>query len=79
MKPTFADVQGIAADLFEVPADQLPPDASPEKVETWDSVQHLNLIVTLEEKYGVQFAPEEIDGMKSLGQIASMLEQKVGQ
>lgn len=39
-------------------------------------MQHLNLVLALEERFDVHFSPEEIEGMHSLGSIAAMLEGK---
>ena len=71
-------VQGIAADVLMIPEEQVGPQSSPESIENWDSVQHLSLVLALEERFGVQFDPEEIDQMRSIGQIAALLENKVG-
>jgi len=48
-------------------------DSSPETVENWDSVQNLNLVLALEEEYGVQFAPEDLDQVKTLGSLARIV------
>ena len=71
------EVRTIAADTFGVDARTLSAHSSPEQVEAWDSVQHLNLVLALESKYGVQFEPEEMERMKDLGQIAALLGTKI--
>ena len=73
----LGEVCGIAADVFAVDAKTLSAGSSPEQVEAWDSVQHLNLVLALEGKYGVQFEPEEMERMKSLGAIAALLGAKL--
>ena len=70
-------VRVIAADVLAVDAKTLNADSSPEQVEAWDSVQHLNLVLALEEKYGIQFEPEEMEGMNNLGRIAALLAAKI--
>jgi len=71
------EVRGIAADVFQVDAKLLSAASSPDQVERWDSIQHLNLVLALEGKYGIQFEPEEMQRMKNLGEIASLLEDKI--
>lgn len=71
------EVRGVAADVFAVEAGTLDARSSPEHIETWDSVQHLNLVMALEGKYGIQFEPEEMERMKNLGEIASLLRNKL--
>jgi acyl carrier protein len=78
MSPDLLDeVRGVAADVFAVDARALHADSSPERVEAWDSVQHLNLVLALEARYDIQFEPEEMDRMKTLGMIAELLESKM--
>jgi acyl carrier protein len=69
-------VRGIAADVLQVRQGSLSAESSPQSVESWDSVQHLNLVLALEEQFGVQFEPDEMDSMKSIGAIAGVLSAK---
>jgi acyl carrier protein len=71
-------VREIASDLFNVPAQQLGPDSSPDTVPDWDSVQHLNLVLTLEQKFNVQFGPEDIEQMRTLSAIADLVGKRMG-
>ncbi|HET7207535.1 MAG TPA: acyl carrier protein [Terriglobales bacterium] len=70
-------VRGIASDLFAVPAEKITPDSSPESIDTWDSIQHLNLVLALEEKFGLQLSPEEIEQMHTIGDVAETVETKL--
>jgi acyl carrier protein len=70
------EVRIIAADVFAVDAKTLNAGPSPEQVEAWDSVQHLNLVLALEGKYGIQFEPEEMEEMSNLGRISALLAAK---
>ena len=72
-------IRGIAADILEVPAASITTESSPESVASWDSVRHLNLVLALEEEFGLQLDPEEIDRMHSIGEIVAALEGKVPQ
>lgn len=76
--PTFERVRGIVADVLRVPADQISRQSSPETLATWDSVQHLNLILALEQEFTLQFEPEEMDEMSSVDHILAILERKLG-
>lgn len=77
MNSTFERVQAIASDIFGVPAGKITADSSPESIEKWDSMQHLNLVLAIEEKFGVQLAPEEIEEMRSIGVAAAVVEKKL--
>jgi acyl carrier protein len=72
---TFEQVRNIASDIFSVPPDKITAESSPETIENWDSMQHLNLVLALEEKFGVQLDPEDIEQMKSIGAVAALVEK----
>jgi acyl carrier protein len=74
----YERVRRVAADVFQLTPDGVERSSSPETIEAWDSVQHLNLILALESEFDVQFEPEEFEGMKSVGQITDLIESKGG-
>jgi acyl carrier protein len=74
---TFEQVRGIASDLFAIPPDRITASSSPETIESWDSTQHLNFVLALEEKFGFQLSPEEMEQMRSLGEIVKLVESKL--
>jgi acyl carrier protein len=41
-------------------------------------VQHLNLVLAIEEEYGFQFLPEEMDQAKTVGCLARLVSAKRG-
>lgn len=71
-----SQVKEIVADLFNLPADQVNDDAGPGTIESWDSLQHLNLVVAVEETFNIRLEPEDIQGMTSVGAIAKTVEKK---
>lgn len=73
-----ARVRRVAADVFNVPPDQITRDTSPQTIDSWDSVQHLNLVLALEQELGVSIAPEEIDKMLSIGAVVDLVSSKAG-
>jgi acyl carrier protein len=75
--PLFDRVRTIAADVLEVAPAQISAGSSPESIETWDSVHHLNLVLALEQEFNLQFEPEEIDQMKDIQHILEILGSKV--
>ena len=74
--PAFEDVARVLADVFGLDPRQIRPDSSPDTIDTWDSVQHLNLIIALEQEFGVRFAPEEIEDAVSVQAITEMVQGK---
>jgi acyl carrier protein len=78
LTPTiFEQVQAIASDLFGVSADQIARDSSTESIEAWDSTQHLNFVLALEDKFNIQFSPEEMEQMRNIGSTVKLVENKL--
>ena len=72
---TLEQVRNVASDIFGVPTDKISAESSPETIENWDSMQHLNLVLAIEEKFGVQLDPEDIEQMKTIGAVAVLVEK----
>jgi acyl carrier protein len=75
--PVFERVRGIAADVLKVSGSAITAETSLESIEAWDSLQHLNLILALEQEFGVQFEPEEIDQMNRIDRILVVVQGKI--
>jgi acyl carrier protein len=73
----FDQVRRLASELFDVPAGQIAADSSPATLENWDSVQQLNLVLALEEEFGVKFEPEDMEKMQTIGQVTQAVENKL--
>ena len=56
--------------------DAISDGISQQNCEQWDSMNHLNLIVELEEEFDVSFEPEEIACMKDIDTINAILKTK---
>ena len=75
--PPFERVRAVVASVLELLEEQLEPASSPDSIETWDSIQHLNMVLALEQEFGVQFTPEEIEQMLSLELMALLVQEKL--
>ena len=70
-------VKGVLADVFEVDAGALSPESSPATVEAWDSLRHVNMVIALEQEFGVQLAAEEIEQAMSVDAVCRLMAGKV--
>jgi acyl carrier protein len=50
----------VMSEVLGVMPSALGESASPESVESWDSLRHMNLIVALEEEFGVVFGDDAL-------------------
>jgi acyl carrier protein len=52
-------------------------NTSKENLSEWDSINHLNLIVELEDRFSIQFSPNEIEYMKSVATLQEIIQRKL--
>ena len=59
--------------IMEVPVEQLNDESSPDNVLTWDSLHHMNLVLSLEEEFDTSFSDQEIIEMLNIEKIVETL------
>ena len=63
--------------LFNRPDLELNDDLTAKDVPGWDSFNHVNLIINIEEEFGVRFSNDEVGGMQNIGNLKKLLASKV--
>jgi acyl carrier protein len=71
-----AKIRKIMSGILEVPADSITEATTMETVDTWDSLRHMEIIVALEEAFGIELAAEDLMEMTSLPEIMRVLAAK---
>ena len=66
----------IMADVFEISPDKIDEATIMESIEQWDSLKHMELIMAIEEKFGIVFETEEILEITSFTGIKDILRNK---
>lgn len=68
----------LFASVFGVAASSVGPAATPETVDGWDSVNHINLVLSVEAEFGVAFEADEIADLSSFGALRERIAGKLG-
>jgi acyl carrier protein len=66
-------IREVLARTWELPAQDIPPNASPENLKGWDSLRHLELMLELELEFGVRMSAEEVPELVSVDAIEAAL------
>jgi acyl carrier protein len=53
-------IKEIMAAVFETDVSMIDDNASPETIENWDSLKHMNLIAALEDEFNITFSDDDI-------------------
>ena len=72
-KTVQSRVNNVMSAVFEISIDQISEDSSPDTIESWDSLKHMNLVIALEEEFDCQFSDSEILDLLSYKLIMTIL------
>lgn len=68
-----ADLRDVMAQVFGVEATELDDGCGPNQIATWSSLKHLELVVTLEEVYGVSLSQQDIKSLRTVAAVRRIL------
>ena len=70
-------LKNIFIDIFKVDVKNIKDSFAMENENLWDSLKHMELIVTIEEEFKIEFSFDEIVIMKNFGKIKTILIEKL--
>ena len=70
-------IKSVMSAVFEISADQIKEDSSPDTIESWDSLKHMNLVVALEEEFEIEFTDDEIIELMNYSLIKNIISGKI--
>jgi acyl carrier protein len=68
-------VRSVIADVFGLGPGEVGPETSIETVEAWDSLQHLTVVLALEEEFDIRLDDEETIAAVSLAVITEIVRE----
>jgi len=69
-------VEGLLAEVLQVPAAKITDDLAMADVDAWDSLKHMELVVALETTFDIQLTFDEIVAMRSVREIKRVLGER---
>ena len=75
----FKELQELSAEILGIDADQVQMDKSFQRDLAADSLDLVELIAAIEDKYDVELPDEELEKMKVISDLWKFLEQKTAE
>lgn len=69
----YRELAPIFSDVFMRDDIALRPDLSAKDVQDWDSFKQIEIILSVEQRFGVKFTSKEVDTMRSLGDLVAVV------
>ena len=73
----FAGVNEVFRDIFDDEEITVGEATTADDIEDWDSLEHINLSVAIEKKFGMKFTMGEATGMKNVGAMVDIILERV--
>lgn len=70
---------GVFREVFSDESIVINDEMTANDVENWDSLTHMLMIAKVEEEFGVKFKLKELNKLKQVGDIVSLLMEKCNQ
>lgn len=67
--------QKILSQVFDIPIQQALPSAPIESLGRWDSHKFLFIVLALEEEFGMEFEPEDVEEMLTVEGVAKIIKR----
>jgi acyl carrier protein len=65
----------VMATVLSVPPETIGPDASQDTLKSWDSLKHMNLVLAIEQAFGVEIPDEDAAEITSYALIKVVLQE----
>jgi acyl carrier protein len=73
----YEQLTPIFRDVFDNDDIEVTPDLTADKVEGWDSLGQVRLIIAIERALKITLSTTEIAGLENVGQLAQVVEAKL--
>jgi acyl carrier protein len=69
-------IERLVADVLQIPATTITNDLAMKDLDVWDSLKHMELVLSIEQNFGLQLTFDEIIRMQTVGEIKRVLRER---
>jgi len=73
----YEKLTDILRDTFDDEDVVARPELTADQVDGWDSLAHMRLMRNVEKSFGIGFSASQIDALKNVGDLATLIQSKV--
>ena len=76
-KEILAQLNAIVCDVLDDDSIVLTPETKAGDIAAWDSMEHINITVAAEARFGVKFLVAEIDSLRNVGDFIALIGKRL--
>ena len=69
----FERLNKVFRDIFDDESIVVTEETTSSDIEDWDSLEHINLVVAVEQEFGMKFNMNEVTTMKNVGEMVDII------
>ena len=70
-------LNNVFIDVFDDESIQVTDSTTADDIADWDSLEHINLIVAVEQEFGIKFNMNEVTSMKNVGEMVDIISSRI--
>lgn len=70
-------LNAVFCEVFDDEDIVIAPELTANDIDGWDSLSHVNLIVTIESRFGIRFSQKELLTFKNVGDLLNCIASKL--
>ena len=77
MEEIYKRLNEVFRDVFDDDSIEVNEDTTAADIEDWDSLEQINLLYNMEQRFGVKFSVDEVEGLQNVGETVDLIERKL--
>ena len=73
----FETLNEVFQEVFDDTSIEVDENTTSEDIEDWDSLEHINLIASVEQEFGVKFNMGQVNTMKNVGEMVDIIMSQI--
>ena len=73
----YEKLNEVFQDIFDDETITVCDETTADDIEDWDSLEHINLVVAVEKKFGIKFNMGEVNEFKNVGEMVDIIEKRI--
>ncbi len=74
----FVKLNEVFQDVFDDESITVTETTTAADIEEWDSLEHINLLTTVEQVFGMKFSMGQVVSMKNVGEMVDIILAQIG-
>lgn len=69
----YVGLKKVFCDVFDDESIEVNDATTADDIEDWDSLEHINLVIAIEQYFGIKFKMKEVTAFKNVGEMVNIM------